>query len=333
MFLSFIIPIYNAEQYLEECLKSLLNQDIPYSEYEIICVNDGSSDKSSILLRNYSIRYNNIHVINKENAGVSAARNDGLAEAKADYVWFVDADDFISTNILNKLYFEVKEINIINKIDIIQFGAYSFMDKLLPEERKLYNNHKILPQTYANNVFVTRNIFRKNFLKHHNIKFYTELNYSEDKMFVSEVLAKDPCIMIIEDTFYFYRYHNGSAITKEVNIEEKFFSILQFQKIYKDAFPKYKSLIADNLMSEIYNCLYIVSGLPHKQYKEIKDKLKEQGILKIKRPKECTLKESYLIPNLGIVGKIFNYIFIHLDSALGRKMMRCIRILNEKLKK
>jgi len=100
MFLSFIVPVYNAEIYLPDCLNSLLRQDIPHSDYEIICINDGSKDKSLAVMQDYQARFPNIQIIDKENGGVTTARNAGLAAAMGDYIWFVDSDDFIKENVL-----------------------------------------------------------------------------------------------------------------------------------------------------------------------------------------------------------------------------------------
>lgn len=100
MFLSFIVPVYNTEKYLAECLDSLLEQDIPYEEYEIICVNDGSTDGSLDILRRYAEAHSNVIVVDKENGGVASARNAGLDAACGDYIWFFDSDDIIHPNIL-----------------------------------------------------------------------------------------------------------------------------------------------------------------------------------------------------------------------------------------
>ena len=103
MFLSMIIPVYNTEKYLAECLDSCLAQDFPYDDYEIICVNDGSKDGSLDILRSYEARYPNIIVIDQPNGGVSAARNAGLDAARGDYIWFIDADDFIQESVLAEI--------------------------------------------------------------------------------------------------------------------------------------------------------------------------------------------------------------------------------------
>ena len=89
--------MYNTELYLEECLDSLLNQNISHDEYEIICVNDGSTDGSANILHKYFSKYHNIIVIDKENSGVSSARNVGLDIAKGKYICFFDSDDVLKS--------------------------------------------------------------------------------------------------------------------------------------------------------------------------------------------------------------------------------------------
>lgn len=90
MFLSFIVPIFNSEKYLEACLDSLLKQDIPAIDFEIICVNDGSKDRSEVILTKYAKIHDNIKVISQQNKGVAEARNRGIIEAKGKYIWFID---------------------------------------------------------------------------------------------------------------------------------------------------------------------------------------------------------------------------------------------------
>lgn len=137
MFLSFVVPVYNAAQYLPECLDSLLAQDI--SDYEIICVNDGSRDASPEILRQYAAEHGNIRVINKENGGVVSARNAGLSAAQGDYIWFVDADDFLLPNILGLLQDKATE----TACDRLIVGGYQFTDRLTDEEIALSRQMKL----------------------------------------------------------------------------------------------------------------------------------------------------------------------------------------------
>ena len=104
MFLSFIVPVYNTEMYLRECLDSLLTQDIPYDDYEIICVNDGSTDGSLQILREYERNCSNVTVIDQANSGVSTARNAGLDIARGQYIWFIDSDDVVLHDILGDVF-------------------------------------------------------------------------------------------------------------------------------------------------------------------------------------------------------------------------------------
>ena len=110
MLLSFIIPVYNTEEYLESCIQSLLEQDISQDEYEIICINDGSSDRSLEILKHFSQNYKNIIVVDQKNFGVCASRNRGLDLAKGEYIWFIDSDDFIKKNILGTLMIQLKSV-------------------------------------------------------------------------------------------------------------------------------------------------------------------------------------------------------------------------------
>ena len=103
MKVSIIIPVYNVAKWLPECLDSVLNQDWKVGkDYEILCVNDGSTDNSPEILQSYESK--GITVVNKENSGVSSTRNLGIDLAKGEYIWMVDSDDFIAPHVLPKMY-------------------------------------------------------------------------------------------------------------------------------------------------------------------------------------------------------------------------------------
>ena len=109
VFLSIIIPVYNVGKYIEDCLKSVLDQDISKEEYEIICINDGSTDNSLEILRTYEREYSNVKAIDKENGGVCTARNAGLDVAVGKYIWFIDGDDCIRQNCLGVVQKSIME--------------------------------------------------------------------------------------------------------------------------------------------------------------------------------------------------------------------------------
>ena len=102
MKLSIVIPVYNVEKYVSECLDSCLEQNVDITDYEIIIVNDGSTDNSANLINLYA-KQSNIIIINQENLGLSAARNAGIKIAKGEYIWIVDSDDWIEPGILIRI--------------------------------------------------------------------------------------------------------------------------------------------------------------------------------------------------------------------------------------
>ena len=106
---SIVIPIYNSGEYLEECLNSILLQD--YMNWEAILVNDGSTDRSEMICKQFASQDTRFKVIDKENGGVSSARNSGLSEANGDYICFIDSDDYIKNNYLSHLYGLIKTHN------------------------------------------------------------------------------------------------------------------------------------------------------------------------------------------------------------------------------
>ena len=116
MKLTIIIPIYNVEPYIKRCLMSCILQDSSLGEeYEIICVNDGTKDKSAEIAKEIALSYNGVVVIDQENGGLSSARNTGLSYARGEYVWFVDSDDYIEENCLPRILSYLNE-----DLDILQ---------------------------------------------------------------------------------------------------------------------------------------------------------------------------------------------------------------------
>ncbi len=121
---SIIVPTYNVLEYLEACLDSLLDQDFPANEYEIIVIDDGSKDGSGEMADRYAARHAEIRVIHQENRGVSVARNVGIAEAKGDYLWFVDPDDAVMPHMLPRMV----ELMELHQLDKLQFPYVKFED-------------------------------------------------------------------------------------------------------------------------------------------------------------------------------------------------------------
>ena len=131
--LSIIVPIYGVEQYLRKCVDSLLNQDIPSSEYEIILVDDGSPDECPQICDEYAEAHENIHVVHRENGGLSAARNSGIEVAQGEYVMFVDSDDYLQKNVLGALLDQMES----QHLDVLRYNYYN-----VREDGSIFEPHK-----------------------------------------------------------------------------------------------------------------------------------------------------------------------------------------------
>lgn len=221
--LSIILPIFNMEEHLNQCVYSILNQT--YKDYELILVDDGSIDKSAQMCDEYAEQDNRVIVIHKENGGLSDARNTGVKVAKGEYIFFIDSDDFLDDNqALEKIVNRLKN----SKADVLNFG----FKKYYANEDKGYNYFKIdknMPIEYykhekgfefliqnslyiasAWNKVVKRELFEKN-----NLSFKKGI-YSEDIDWCARLLIVAKKFDFINESFYCYRQREGS-ISKSIS--------------------------------------------------------------------------------------------------------------------
>ena len=207
---SIIIPIYNIEAYLPQCLESLQKQD--FTNCEVICVNDGSTDRSRAILAEWEGRLPQMKVIDRENGGLSAARNTGLEAAKGDYVLFVDGDDWVEPNMLNAL------AQAIGGEDMVCFACRrtdSGTHDTLPAEEsngwEYYNCHA-LEHRETPFVCVWQRCYRRRFLIDNNLRFREGILH-EDNEFTPRACLKAKSVKVIPDVLYNYRVREGSIMT------------------------------------------------------------------------------------------------------------------------
>lgn len=224
---SIILPVYNVEKYLNRCVNSILAQD--FGDYEIILVDDGSTDECGCLCDEWTKKDNRIKVIHKENAGLGYARNTGLYVAQGEYVFFVDSDDYIRPCTLSKVWKVIQK----DKSEAIFFGferidknGKSMLqlrpcpEKCLYKDKEEIMNH-LLPDFIARNPYtgVSRNLrisawnccLKRDFLVEKNLSFVSEREYiSEDIYFYIEMFACLQRVSIIDDIFYCYCQNVGS---------------------------------------------------------------------------------------------------------------------------
>ena len=217
---SVIIPVYNVEEYLRECLDSVVNQTL--KEIEIICVDDGSTDNSLEILKEYAKKDNRITVITQQNLHAGVARNAGLAVAKGEYLSFLDSDDFFELNMLEETYNKAKNDN----AEIIIFGNYVYDQTKLKDIRKTTYLEKFLkkspfsPEEFSNDLFLISNpnawtkLFKSKTVKENNVFFENYISCN-DITFVNTMLTLAKKISLTNNPYVHYRINTKINISAD----------------------------------------------------------------------------------------------------------------------
>ena len=213
--LSIIVPFYNVEKYIEECIRSLYDQDIPQEEYEVICVDDCSPDNSIAVIEDFRLKVGNLKLIRHErNKKLGGARNTGLKEAKGRYVWFVDSDDYIIPNCLKELLTEIEE----HDLDYIHFYHKIDRDGVISEK---VNQSEPTSITTGVDLFFSKEvnwleqitawskIYKRAFLEENNLYFAENIMYEDNDYALRVVMHATSCRHIALSP-YVYRANNDS---------------------------------------------------------------------------------------------------------------------------
>jgi glycosyltransferase involved in cell wall biosynthesis len=214
--LSIIIPVYNADKYLEECLRSVVKNN--YADMEVIIVNDGSRDDSLSICNKYKDLDNRIQIIDKKNTGVSDSRNVGIRASQGQYIMFLDADDFMESDSFNIV---IEDINS-NKYDFIAYSYYTFKkndarkEELYAIDKECSDLQVIREYMLASSTLNTcwGKLFLAKVIKDNQITFRTDLKIGEDFVFVAEYFMKIRSAIIKNVPVINYRQHGESAMHK-----------------------------------------------------------------------------------------------------------------------
>ena len=227
---SVIVPVYNVCDYLGECLDSIINQE--YDNYEVIVVNDGSTDNSLAIAKKYEKKYSDkIRVFDKKNGGLSSARNYGMKKSTGEYLLFVDSDDCLLPNAIKTL------ADIVNKEDY-DIVLYSFMEGVTQDSAKynrMYDDTKELDKRYLVGKPCAQNKFCKKSLYVDNKIEFLEGVYYEDLATMPKLIFHTNKIKFISDALYFYRVRDNSIMNKMV-YSEKMDTIFLVLKGLRDYF-------------------------------------------------------------------------------------------------
>lgn len=222
---SVLVPVYNVEKYLEECLNSILNQT--FTDFELVLVDDGSTDSCAAICDVYKNKYNQIKVIHQENAGLMLARRRGIKEATGEYFVFVDSDDFVKNNLLESLNKIIDE----NHPDMVIYNAVKYFssgktgkhkDLLFDNDRFFANDKKQIYDKLMNremsNTMWTKAVNRRIVDIENDYSCYGKINLGEDLIQILPLLTNANSIYYTTQILYYYRT-NPFSITKQFKID------------------------------------------------------------------------------------------------------------------
>ena len=319
---SVIIPVYNVEEYLRECIDSVINQT--YKNLEIILVDDGSTDSSGKICDDYAEKDERIAAIHQTNGGLSAARNAGLDKASGDYIYFLDSDDYVADNTLETLITIAEKDN----SDIVFFDAVSFADT--PDftvKQNYIHKHKYKSDT-GYNVFsaMTRNkeyhsavplqLFRKDLLTESKIRFIPGILY-EDMIFTYQALCFARVVSQCDKALYYRRYRKNSIMTSS-KTKKHFESCIEVSKTNtKFTFDTFESDIPSECCQYLSRCAFNVFNVYEKLCKADRKACRNEQ----KKFKRYVIdNNAYGTPSLRMrcYGKAFWFVYKVFEKTVGR---------------
>ena len=239
--ISVVVPIYNTSKYLPRCLNSIINQT--YKNLEIICINDGSTDNSLSILQNYAQKDSRIKITTQKNAGLSAARNTGITKSTGKYITFVDSDDEISHNMLEKLLVSLQK----NDADI---SVCSFKE-IYPDGKITHFNKVSSAQTYTTEQSLKAMLQEQGFMLSATMKLFLTTYFKniqfpigklhEDIGTTYKLIMRAHRVTFVPEELYFY-HHHGESITSKKFDERKLDIIALTDQMCKDIDAKYPTL-------------------------------------------------------------------------------------------
>jgi len=331
---SIIIPMYNSEKYIKRCIESVINQT--YKNIEIILVNDGSTDNTFNLCEDIRRKDSRVILINKENAGVSAARNEGLNIAKGEYIFFLDSDDWIELNSIELL----NKIVIQNESDLVIYNTpRKISEELYIKEKKDLN--KILPDLITTELINAPwgKLYKNSLIRENNIRFSEDINIAEDFLFNIKYFININSMYLCDNNIYNFDKSNGESLSRRYNpqkynqlmiINNKISKLLSeyndVKLINSQKYIRLKNIISCCLDLFDYRCQYT-----KKEKEEIIKRYKKE------HPKILIKKLGFTRYILGIAytllpSRILYYVFKLANNAIRKRWLNKSKSIKKKNK-
>ena len=211
---SVIVPVYNTQKYLKKCVDSILAQS--FCDFELILIDDGSTDLSGEMCDEYEKKYDRIHVFHQQNKGASSARNCGINNARGEYIVFVDSDDYVQATFLENLYSKNDADLIVGGYSIVDTGENNLLCRKYIDEKVSCEDKDRIAALFLQGIFnyAIAKCYKSSVIRNRQISFDEKLTLGEDTNFVLSYLRYINNIKIISATDYRYVQHEGERLTK-----------------------------------------------------------------------------------------------------------------------
>ena len=343
--ISIIIPVYNVEKYIGQCLDSILNEKTVGLPIEVIVVNDGSPDNSMVIVEKYK-SYQQLITIDQENKGLSLARNAGLSVARGEYVWFIDSDDWLEEGAINKV---LDIISVENAPDTISTGlVWSYVNEKMNRcDMQIDNDYYISGRDYLKKKYlhgaIQRFIIRREMLMTNGISFYPNIKH-EDGLFGKQIVYLSDKILVLSQPIYHYRQREEGSIMSSITIRNAYDIIIVHQQVVafcnqyvKDEDKNWFRLLA---LQEFNSCLVFTWHLRHSRdfYQFLQDSKKyrqnecDYCMYKggIKNAIKCILMKYMPVLYVGIIMEIFKkYNNMIKNESIGSSLSIIIPLYNK----
>lgn len=321
MLLSIIVPIYNQEKYLSRCLDSIYNQGLREENFELLLINDGSTDNSLAIMQSYADQHSNVRIISKDNEGLSATRNRGIKEAIGDYIYMPDSDDYL---IANGLSYVIK--NFLNgDIDVLVFYSTTILPEKLKDFPEIVDGEIVydgLGRDFLKDRFnfpAWNQIIKTSILKKwlESGQVFDERTTMEDTMFNVDLGLQNPRYLVVNSNIYRYITNPNSEITTKnpIRLRKHINSYIIIFKNLQNRIDNEIDIDVKNRLISVANGIYtpftsrlLASDLSYKEIKDLTHKLKVANILP---PKKKIFRLLFDFPALFIPSRwAYKYCFV-----------------------
>ena len=283
MRLSIIIPMYNASQYIERCLNSIYHQGLNVNEFEVIVINDGSTDNSLEIVKDYLTSYKNIRFFSQKNSGQGAARNLGIKYATGEYILFLDSDDFLLPQSITKILSIVKHVScdVINFLMEVELPTGNVKESYLYhyDYDKIYSGKELLLRTGINIGSACSSLYKRSFILQNNIFFPVDMKH-EDVFFSYQIYTFASRVIFTKTHAYYYCWHPDSTDRNKSYENLKLLQLSDISQAYylnklsldkrvnKELREHLKKISNSTLMSLFWSILRNSSVLSKREFKE-----------------------------------------------------------------